>query len=105
MKLTKRKIRKGYRSEPSKWALMWQEVDSLALEGKRYPLEAGRIFRCHGERGYYKVKYIMQMVEDNDKYEIHCWWQSTKQATPTMRGELRCVRPDKVKNITGEVRG
>jgi len=103
MKLTKRN-RKKYKSEPSAYELMWQRVDSLALEGKRYPLEAGRIFRCHGERGIYKVQYIVQNREDNEKYEIHCWWQSTKQATPTMKGELRCVRPEHVKNITGEIR-
>ena len=96
MKLTKRNTRK-YKSEPSAWDLIWQKVDSLALEGKRYPLEAGRIFRCHGQRGYYKVQYIAQDREDNDKYEIHCWWQSTKLATPTMRGELRCVRPEIVR--------
>jgi len=104
MKLTKRN-RKKYKSEPSAWDLIWQKVDSLTLEGKRYPLEAGRIFRCHGQRGYYKVQYIAQDRKDHDKYEIHCWWQSTKLATPTMRGELRCVRPEHVKNITGEVRG
>lgn len=103
MKLTKRN-RKKYKSEPSAYELMWQRVDSLALEGKRYPLEAGRIFRVKGERGIYKVQYIVQNREDNDKYEIHCWWQSTKHSTPTMKGELRCVRPEHVNNITGEVR-
>ena len=102
MKLTKRKRVKNVDRPLSTYYKIWQEVEILSIDGKRYPLEAGRIVKVKGERGIHKVKSIVQH-KDTGAYEIHTYWQSSKLATPTMRGELRCIRPEHIKHITGEV--
>ena len=102
MKLTRRSRRK-IDIPLSTYEKLWHRVEALSLDGKRYPLEAGRIIKVKGERGIHKVQYIVQHV-DTGAYEIHTYWQSSKFDTPTMKGELRCIRPEHVKHITGEVR-
>lgn len=103
MKLTKRKFTKSTDREPSVYQLIWEQIDELPIEGKRYPLERGRLIKVANERGWYKVKSIMQMRDDDTKHEIHCWWQSTKLMMPHTKGEFRTIRPEHVKHITGEI--
>lgn len=104
MKLTKRKFRKRKEDDSplSSYRTYWQEVESLSIDGKRYPLEAGRIIKVKGDRGIHKVMSIVQHKETGD-YEVHTYWQSTKDLSPATRGQLRCIRLEHIKHITGEV--
>ena len=102
MKLTKRNFKKKVDRPLSTYHQTWQQVESLPIEGKRYPLEAGRIIKVKGERGIHKVMSVVQH-KDTGAYEVHTYWQSTKQLTPATRGQLRCIRLEHIKHITGEV--
>ena len=102
MKLTKRKRVKNVDRPLSTYYKIWQEVESLSIDGKRYPLEAGRIIKVKGERGIHKVMSIVQH-KDTGAYEVHTYWQSSKFLTDTTRAQLRCIRLEHIKHITGEV--
>lgn len=103
MKLTKRNHRKKKGDSPlSFYYEHWHKVESLSLDGKRYPLEAGRVIKVKGERGIHKVESIVQH-KDTGAYEVHTHWQSSKYLTPATRAQSRCIRLEHIKHITGEV--
>tara|TARA_R100000458_G_scaffold59935_1_gene72903 strand:+ start:3104 stop:3364 length:261 start_codon:yes stop_codon:yes gene_type:complete len=51
-------------------------VDFLKVEGKRYPLERGRLFKVKGQRGVYRVHEIYRNKETG-AVEVHAWWRNS----------------------------
>lgn len=81
-------------------------LESFKIEGFRYPLEAGRVFRAKDydgrARGYHTVMYIQELHDGT--IEIHTSWRSTRLLTPNSKAQLECKRPEHVTAITKEVR-
>lgn len=82
-------------------------LDELKLDGFRYPLEQGRMFKCNTQttldgRGWWKVLNIEEWPDG--RIEINAWWTSTNLKHPRMRAQHRACRPSQVKHITKEVR-
>ena len=81
-------------------------LESFKIEGFRYPLEAGRVFRAKDydgrARGYHTVRYIEQWHDG--RIEIATWWMSTRILTPRSKGQFETKRPEQVTAITKEVR-
>ena len=73
------------------------EINCYAVEGKRYPLEAGRVFKYAGKRGFYKVKRLKEWPDGS--VEALCWWASSKDKAP-LCAEWRTVRVDDPAKIT-----
>ena len=56
----------------------YEQVDTLRLEGKRFPLEKGRLFKVRNQRGIYRVHEIYVCKDDSGLVEIHAWWRDKK---------------------------
>lgn len=82
----------------------WEQVESLPLEGKRYPLQYGRLFKVQHQRGWFRVHKIYQNKQDPTHYEVHAWWRDKKLFTQG-RAMWRFVRPEQIKHITGTLEG
>jgi hypothetical protein len=81
-------------------------LESFKVEGFRYSLEVGRVFRAKDydgrARGYHTVMYIQQLHDGT--IEIHTSWRSTRLLTPNSKAQLETKRPEQVTAITKEVR-
>tara|TARA_R100001463_G_scaffold4829_4_gene17244 strand:- start:4389 stop:4658 length:270 start_codon:yes stop_codon:yes gene_type:complete len=79
-----------------------EQVDSLSLEGKRFPLEQGRLFKVRNQRGIYRVHQIYVCKDDSELVEIHAWWRDKKMFTGG-KAHWRFVKPENIKHILKDV--
>lgn len=80
----------------------WEQVDSLVLEGKRFPLEQGRLFKVRNQRGIYRVHQIYVCKDDSELVEIHAWWRDKRLFTGG-KAHWRFVKPENIKRILKDV--
>ena len=81
---------------------LWTPIETLKVEGKRYPLERGRLFKVKGERGVYRVMDMFAHKDDPNRIEIHAWWRD-KETFTGGKAMWRYVTPNDVKRILGKL--
>ena len=69
-------------------------LESLRLEGFRYPLERGRRFKAKGQRGEYKTLRIEQWPDGYT--EVLAWWRSGPNGD---RAEFRTVAVEDIAKV------
>ena len=73
-----------------------KHLEHLSVEGKRYPLQKGRVFKASGKRGFYVVHGIFEH-NTTGHVEVHAWWSDRLQG-PT-KSQWRVVALDDVVQI------
>ena len=81
-------------------------LDTFKIDGFRYPLEVGRVFRANDydgrARGYHTVRKIEQWPDG--RVEISSWWTSTRLINARTKAQWHTKLPESVVAITREVR-
>ena len=80
----------------------WERIHTHKIEGKRYPLERGRLFKVKGQRGVYRVHEMYAYKTNPDRIEIHAWWRD-KELFTGGRAMWRYATPKNITKVLGKI--